>query len=189
MTASPSPAIAGGTGLPPAPRERVLTWPLAGFLLLVAAAVGLGWLQNHPRPDLPAAVRLLADGDLDGAERKRVLAGIVASAATAEGPMATWAVLLAAIALEDRAAYAAALARLGGGPSPANVPSAAERGLLHLGDPLLGDVLAGGVAEAAGAFPEARQRWQRVAVQSQLTRRVFAQELATAALARLPAPK
>lgn len=166
-------------------RERLLTWPLVVFLLAVGGAVAWGWLQRHPQLDLPAAIQLLGDGDLDGDERQQVLAGMLAAAPTAKDPAAKWAVLLAAVALEDRAAYAAMRAQLGGGMAPAEVPPPAARALLHLGDPLLGAVLAAGVAEAAGDADEARRCWQRVAAQGRLAGRAFPGDLAAAALARL----
>jgi hypothetical protein len=167
----------------PVARSRAaFPWPLAGFLLLVGAAVAAGWLQANPRPDLAGAMRELADGDLDGSERTRMLQRVQTLAAAEAGPTARWATVLAAVALEDRAGHAAALARLG-----AAVPDPGQRADLGLGEPLLVNLLAAGLAEASGQLGEARRCWQRVASAARLARRPFARELAEQALARLPA--
>ncbi|MCU0863762.1 MAG: hypothetical protein MUC36_08230 [Planctomycetes bacterium] len=162
-------------------RPAVLTGPLLLFLLAVGTAVGLAVRSRYPSPDLPGTVRLLADGDLDGAERARQLARVVALAAGAEATADRWAGLLAAIALGDREAHAKFRSDLGG--DRPQLPEPAARELLHLGDPMLGNVLAAMVAEATDPAL-ARQKWSQVAAQARLTAHAFARELAAAALPR-----
>jgi hypothetical protein len=167
----------------PSQRERVLTLPLAVFLLAVALLVGGGLWSREWSPDLPRAIELLADGDLDGAERTATLARVVELARASEGLRERWAGLLAAVALGDREAFAAARARLPG-DAPA-VPDAADREWLDLGDPLLANALAAFAAEAAGRRDEARLRWQQVSAQARLSARPFAGELAAAGVQRV----
>jgi hypothetical protein len=64
------------------------------------------------------------------------------------------------------------------------VPAAAARERLHLGDPMLGNVLAAFVAEVAGDRAEALRRWRQVAAQARLTAKPFPGELAAAGIAR-----
>ena len=174
----------GSASTPPREQpERVLTWPLAVFLLAVALLVGRGLWARDWSPDLPRAIELLADGDLDGAERIAMLARVVELARTSDGVRERWAGLLAAVALGDREGFAAARARLPG-DAPA-VPSAAERDWLDLGDPLLANVLAAFAAEAAGERSEAKLRWEQVAAQARLAARPFAGELARAGVQRV----
>ena len=172
--------------LPPEPaarRSRPL-WPLALFLAAVGLVVGLSLRSRYPTPDLPGAILLLADGDLDGSERTRMLQRVLTLTTDATAVPERWARLLAAIALADQAVVAATRSGLGGDP-PTMVPAANERELLHLGDPMLGNVLAAAVAEVDADRPLARRKWSQVAAQSRLTARPFAGELAAAALQRL----
>ncbi|MFY9345885.1 MAG: hypothetical protein WAT39_25560, partial [Planctomycetota bacterium] len=168
---------------PPSP--RVLTLPLLLFLSGALGLVVVGWWQRDPRPDLLGGVRLLADGDLDGAERTRMLRRVLAQAATAPTLAGRWAGWLAAIALADRDAYQERLRALGGGDRPSEVPAPAECLFLDLGDPLLAAVLAAVTAEVGGDLATARAQWTSVQMQARLTAHVFARELATAALHRL----
>jgi hypothetical protein len=180
MAAMPPAASGAATPSPTSARpERLFTVPAVAFLLLVAALVASGLWQRASAPDLTAACRLLADGDLDGDERKAMLRRIQVLAAGANDATAKWAAHLAAIALEDREAYAASV------PGPGELPAAGDRELLHLGDPMLGNVLAAGVAEAAGDREEALRRWRWAEAQSRLASRYFPQELAAAAQLRL----
>lgn len=174
----PPPAVA-------TPRERVFTWPLVLFLAAVLL-IDVGALWRRSRLPAPAdAIGLLGDGDLDGDERRPVL-GVLRDAATTSPVLAEqWAGLLAAIVLEDRAAFDRIRARLGGPGPGTKVPPPAEREFLHLGDPLLANVLAASIAEAEGRNADAVQRWQQVAAQCQLMHRPLAQELAADALRRL----
>ena len=87
------------------------------------------------------------------------------------------------MALEDRTGYAALLARLGRGPMPTAVPAEADRELLHLGDPLLGNMMRAMIAEAAGDLERSGRIWRQVAVQCRRAPS-FAAELATAAVQR-----
>lgn len=198
------PAAAASTpSLPPetpeAPRrERILTRPLVLFLIGVATIVGFGLRSKYPTPDVDGAILLLADGDLDGKERRRMLQITLDGALESKSVTHSWAGLLAAVALEDRTSYATLLARLGGGPVPTAVPAEADRELLHLGDPLLGNLMQAMVAEAAAASelelvignPARRKEgskriWRQVAVECRLCGRTFAAELAEAAARRL----
>lgn len=176
----PTAAPADGSGA-----ERVLTRPLAWFLAFVAAVVGWQLWQRHAPRGIAAAVRELADGDADAEERDALLRGVLAAAPAATDAAARWAVLLAAIALEDGAAHANALARLRGADGALELPPPGERQWLHLGDPALGNVFAAAVAEAAGDRAGARARWQLVETQSRLSRRLLAEQLAHAAVERL----
>lgn len=167
-------------------RERLLTPALGAFLLLVALAVGAGLWPQLVRRDLDQVVLLLADGDLDGDERRRALQDLVDRAPEAAGLRQQWAVLLAAVALGDAAGYAAARVALGPAEAPAPLPSPGERELLHLGSGLLRNVLAGFAAEADGDRAEARRRWAQVAAQSRLAAQPFPGELAAEGLRRNP---
>lgn len=169
--------------MPTAP-ERLLTPALAAFLLLVAVALGVGLWPRLVRPDLDQTVLLLADGDLDGDERRQALRGLVDRAPEAAGRRQQWAVLLAAVALGDAAGYAAARAALGPAHAPPPLPAPGERELLHLGCDLLRNVLAAFAAEADGDRVEARRRWTQVAAQSRLSARPFPGELAAEGLRR-----
>jgi hypothetical protein len=165
--------------------ERLLTRPLVAFLVFVAAVLGWNLWRCHASVPLATAVRELADGDPDAEERERLLRGILAAAPSANDAASKWAVLLAAIALEDAPAHAAALARLQGSDGRLEVPPPDARRWLHLGDAMLGNVLAAGVAEAAGDRSEARARWELVEAQSRLAARAFLASLARAARQRL----
>lgn len=181
--------MAEGPNLPsaaaPSRRERVFTWPLVVFLLAVATFDVVAWWRRGLLPGPAEAIELLADGDLDGDERGRVLRGLRDAGRGSAVVVEQWGALLASIALDDRAAHEALRTALGG-PGPATkLPPLAERELLHLGDPLLGNVFAAMVAEAAGDREVAVREWQQVATQCQLMQRPLAAELAADALRRL----
>ena len=165
-------------------RERILTLPLVLFLIAVALIVGLGLRSKYPTPDVDGAILMLADGDLDRKERSRMLQIALDGALKSESVVHEWAGMLAAIALEDRASYTKLLARLGGGAIPAKVPEEAQRELLHLGDPLLGNLMQAMVAEARGDRPLSKQIWRQVAVECRFARKILAAELAEAAAGR-----
>lgn len=165
-------------------RERVLTWPLLAFLAAVAVLVGLGPLTWPRASDVASAVQLLGDGDLDGEERTAVLEQLRGFAAGDPSPFAQWSKLLACIDLGDADGHAAAVQALAGEPWR-RLPTAAEQRFLHLGNPLLANVLAAANAEAAGDLAAARQRWQQVAAQARLMAKPLPAALATKALARL----
>jgi hypothetical protein len=150
-------------------RSLLLSWAV------VACALAAGWCSRHRQPDLGEALRLLADGDLDGDERGTVLRRIQQLALSATDPTARWASWLASIALEER----------GLGPSPATAPPAADLPFLDLGDPVLGHVIAASLAELAGDRAQALQRWQAVERQGWLSSRIVARELAAEASRRL----
>lgn len=169
-------------------RERLFTAPLVAFLAAVLAVVGYGLVTSSPRPDLEGAVRMLADGDLDGDERCRMLERLLDLSAAAATPRGAWAGLLAAVALERRADFDQRLAQLGGTGGvapPDHLPPAADREWLDLGDPMLGNLLAAMIAEAGGDAATARAEWQQVRAGARLGGNACAGELAAAALARL----
>ena len=165
--------------------ERVFRPALVAFLLAVAGVLAFGWWDNHRTPGLAEGVRSLADGDLDGEERRRVLAAVLASALASSESTDRWSGMLAAIALGDRAGYAAARAPLGPGPTPTVVPKSSERSMLHLGDPTLGNLAKAMIAEAEGDRATALSTWRQVQAQCGLFASPFALELAQAALQRL----
>lgn len=159
-------------------------WLLWGFLVAVALAVLAGLDQRFPRPDLDGAVRLLADGDLDGAERARMSARLLALGADDPRPFAAWAAGLAALSLGDRDGCLSAFQRVGGVP-PTQGPEPGEVEFLHLGDPMLGNALAALQAERRGDRELARRKWQQVLVQARMTGHALAHDLANEALQRL----
>ena len=161
-------------------RERVLTWPLLAFLLVVAAAVGLGFATGARAATVDEAIELLADGDLDGDERDRMLLRTIDLAREAESRRGRWAGLLAAAAAEDEGAYAHFDARIGDGADAA--PDAAERRWLDLGDPLLANLLKARIAALRGDDAGAEVAWRQVAAQARMTANGFAAQLAAAAL-------
>lgn len=154
--------------------ERVLTKPLVAFLVLVAAVVVVSIVTRHPRVDLEGAIELLADGDLDHQERQRMLLQTMDLAQQATSLRQRWAGLLAAVALQDRQAFAVLEARLGVG---AALPEE-EREWVALGDPLLANVLAAMCAQASENKTLARVKWAQVAAQARMTGHAFAAELA-----------
>ncbi|HZN40319.1 MAG TPA: hypothetical protein VFD82_16050 [Planctomycetota bacterium] len=150
-------------------RERILTRPLVLFLVAVALIVGFGLRSKYPTPDMDGAILMLADGDLDGKERRRMLQITLDGALQSQSVTHRWAGMLAAVALEDRTSYATLLARLGSGPMPTAVPAEADRELLHLGDPLLGNLMQAMIAETAGDLPRSGPIWRQIAVQCRLS--------------------
>ena len=166
-------------------RERVLTRPLLVFLVAVAAAVVFGLRGKFPRPPLRQAANLLADGDLDGAERRRMLRITVDASLGSETLTDRWIGMLATIGLDDTASYERLRARLGPGALPDAAPPAAERPRLELGDPVVRNIAAGMLAEADGDKVAARAAWTMVDAQCRLSDRPLARSLATQALQRL----
>lgn len=168
--------------MPKGPDNRLLTPALVAFLLLVLGVVGWSLATRHPRPDLTGSIALLGDGDLDGAERKIVLQNMLARQAEAGSDRERWAVMLAAVALGDATALAAARARLE--PLSAHALPMAEQRWLDLGDSVLRNVLAALHAEAGADREQARRHWLQVQNQVLLSgdRYALAGTLAAAAL-------
>jgi len=175
--AAPQPGVAG--------KEPVVTKPLLAFALAVATALAVGFAANRPPADAAAAVRALADGDLDGAECQRAYARILADADAATTPAATWAVGFAALALGDADAWAKAAAAIARDVAEGIAPAPAERRFLDLGDPLLGAVRDAYVAESARDAAAAKAAWARARAVADLTGRALPREVAAAALRRL----
>jgi hypothetical protein len=181
--APPADPNAAAISVPRAPRERVFTLPLVLFLLGVAGVIAYGLWQRQREPGLDEAIMLLADGDLDRAERDRLLRITIDAAKGSDDIVHRWAGMLAAVSLDDRAAHAALRSRLGGeGTLPP--PPAERREFLHLGDPMLANLLAAMVAEAAGDRALALRRWRQVAAQCYFMARPLAAELAAAGIQR-----
>jgi hypothetical protein len=154
------------------PAERLLTKPLAAFLLVVATGLGWAAATRYPSPDLEGCIEQLADGDLDQKEREHVLAR---AAALAEGAALRGRVAgcLAALALEQRAPFEAhedALARAG-------ELEAAGRRWLDLGDPLLANVLRASSLDLTDAAA-ANHVWSQVQAQARMVGNRLAAELA-----------
>jgi hypothetical protein len=166
------------------PRERVFTLPLTAFLLGVVAVIAYGLYQRHRVPAVDDAIVMLADGDLDGKDRKRMLRVTIDAAMRSDDPAHHWAGMLAAIALDDRQAHGVLRGRVGGEAKPPPPPEGRLREFLHLGDPMLRNVLLALGAEAAGDRPEARKRWRQVAAQCYFMVRPLAGELAEAGIQR-----
>ena len=179
MSAAPASAVPSR----PLPSRRA-GWLLWVFLAAVAAAVLAGLRQRFPTPDLDGAVRLLADGDLDGAERERMLRRLRDLGEGDARPFAGWAAGLAALSLGDQEGFRAAFQRVGGVP-PTQEPGPGDVEFLHLGDPMLGNVRAALQAELGGDRDLARRRWRQVQVQARMTGHTLAAELAAAGLGRL----
>ena len=164
--------------------ERVLTPPLVVFLLAVAGVLGFALWQRLP-PSPEQAVVQLHDGDLDGDERARAFAQVVAGALGSDEPGLRWAGLLAAIAIGDRPAHAALRSALLDPQGRWQLPPEPAREALALGDPMLGNLRDALLAEANGDVALAAERWRQVAAQSRLVANRFAAELATEAQVRL----
>ncbi|MBM3974705.1 MAG: hypothetical protein FJ301_11460, partial [Planctomycetes bacterium] len=167
--AAPLPGVAG--------KEPVVTKPLLAFALAVATALAVGFAANRPPADAAAAVRALADGDLDGAECQRAYARILADADAATTPAATWAVGFAALALGDADAWAKAAAAIARDVAEGIAPAPAERRFLDLGDPLLGAVRDAYVAESARDAAAAKAAWARARAVADLTGRALPREV------------
>ena len=166
--------------------DRVFRWPLVVFLTAVAGVVGGGWWANQRLPGVGEGVCWLADGDLDAEERRRVLGAVVAGAQHSDDPAARWAGLMAAVALGDRAGYSAVAAPLQGpGPTLKVVPKPMHRSMLHLGEPMLGNLARGLLAEVDGDRAAAVVAFRQVLAQGRFVAMPLAVELATAGLERL----
>ena len=108
----PRDAAVGAEGARPR-GERVFTWPLAVFLAGVTAVLSGAAFAKLRSPAVDEAVRLLADGDLDGEERTGMLRHLLAGALRSSEPREHWAGLLAAVSLGDGDGHAALQARIG----------------------------------------------------------------------------
>ena len=178
MTASGSPHA------PATAREPVVTAAAVLALLGAAAAVAAAWSSSHPTPDLPGAIRLLGDGDLDGGESKRMFARVLALAPTADGPAQTWAVAIAALVLDDDAAWGEAAAKVAADVAAGRAPAVGERRNLALGEVLGASVRDAWIAEAAKDRIAARAAWARAREIAVLTNRRIAQAVAAAGMSR-----
>lgn len=165
-------------------RPRILTPALAVFLAAVVTIDLVALLVRSIPPSPEEAVRLLADGDLDGEERRWVMQGLMRAGGDSADVGRRWGALIAAVALEDRAGFAAQVAALGGVGGTMSTPPIEARAFLDLGDPMLGNVAQALLAEAAGDRAAAHRRWQQVDTQCRLMVRPFAAELAADGLRR-----
>ena len=127
--------------------------------------------------------RILADGDLDRSERDQMLSRVVALGESSERLRGRWAAALAAVALQDRAAFDRAESRLGGGGD--RIVPAPQQLWLSLGDSLLANLFAAMQAEAAQDRSAATKKWGQVAVQARYTGNAVAAKLAEEARLRI----
>lgn len=164
------------------PRERVLTIPLAVFLASVAGILVWGWWRPVPGPG--EAIVQLADGDLDGDERRAVLQALLERGAASDRITHRWGAMLAAVALERRDSFDALLGALSGPGPGMQLPPNDELDFLDLGDPLLHNVLLALWAEARGDRPAALLRWQQTDAQCRLMVRPVAAALADEGIRR-----
>ena len=152
--------------------ERVFTPALLAFLLAVAGFVGWAVATRQPTPDLEGCIELLGDGDLDRSERERILLRAIdlVDEADARGQLAG---CLAALALDDAARFE---------PLRGALASAAELSepslrWLHLGDPMLANVLR--ATRLSGR--DAEVAWSQVAQQARMVGNALAARLAAQA--------
>lgn len=162
-----------------------MTLPLLAFAGCVVAALAAGFTSSRPPADPAAAVRALADGDLDGAECKQAFAALVAGAGAARTPVERWAAAFAALALGDAAAWEKGAAAVAADVASGFPPAPAERRFLDLGDPLLGAVRDAYVAESVRDVAAAKAAWAEARDIADLTGRSLPREVAVAALRRL----
>src|SRR5262245_49934188 len=140
-------------------RERVVTLPLAAFLAAVAGVLGWGLLLRAGPWTVDGAVQELRDRDLEGSERRRLLAMLVRDGAAA-APADTARKLrgaMAALALDDEAAWQQ---RMGGDWLPRRRDEAGLLADWTFGDPLLTTLTAAMVAEASGDRAQATARYE-----------------------------
>ncbi|MEZ5966227.1 MAG: hypothetical protein R3F56_20490 [Planctomycetota bacterium] len=165
------------------------------FVLLLAAGWHAWGLWRRYRPVAPAeAVALLRNGTADAALRGRCLAAL--RDAVDPEPHARVLAVAAAIALEDRTAYAQLAARLGRAASlitgtgeswPPPDRLDAELRDLALGEHWLHHLLRGQWLRSRGD-PAARDELTAAAASAAWSNVGFGAELAQAALAQLPGP-
>jgi hypothetical protein len=160
----------------------LITTPLAVFLLLSVGTVLGALALRVERPALEGAIERLADGDLDRSERDQMLSRVVALGESSERLRGRWAAALAAVALQDRAAFDRAESRLGGGD---RIVPAPQQLWLSLGDSLLANLFAAMQAEAAQDRSAATEKWGQVAVQARYTGNAVAAKLAEEARLRI----
>jgi hypothetical protein len=163
--------------------QPILTRSLMAFLLFVVAALSIGLFTRESASDLPSAIALLSDGDLDQAERQRMLLRVLELSKETDPLHERWASLLAAVALEESEEFAILEARLGSGPARILAPEFHEESAL--GDPVLRNVLSAMLAEASEEKDVAVVRWGQVVAQARMTGNQFAKGLASTALQRL----
>ena len=168
----------------PAPRQRVLTLPLVVFLVGVLLVLGYAARLALVPPTAAQAIVLLADGDADAEERQRLLRILVQQGQVSPSIGERWAGAVAAVALEDRDGLAAVRHGLGDGDVLKPLPASQEREFLHLGDPLLGNLAAAWLAEAAGDREAALMHWRQLAGQCWFVLHPLAAELAAAGVQR-----
>ena len=166
----------------PAP-DRVLTAPLVIFLVVVLGIVATAIVLRHPSPDLDGSIEMLADGDLDKRERDRMFLRVIELVGADSDLRQRWAGTLAAISLQDRAAFDRIESTLGDGE--ARVLPADQQKWLAMGDVVLANVHLAMTAEAAGDKEFALVKWAQVEAQARVTANGLAGELAKAATQRL----
>ena len=166
-------------------RERVLTRPLLWFLALVAGLLLRGLDDRLGPCSATEVLQALADGDLEGAQRRELLAAVEAMARVSRDRGMRLCGAMAAVALDDEAGYAARTAALGSGPMPVQADDAGPAlDRASLGDPVLAALLQAMLAEASGD-PSAAERYAQVEASSRLFHMPLARRLAKAGRERL----
>jgi len=165
-------------------RERVVTLPLAAFLAAVAGVLGWGLVLRAGPWTIDGAVQELRDRDLEGSERRRLLAMLVRdSAAAVPTDRTRWLrAAMAALALDDEAAWQQ---RMGKDWLPRQRDEAALLAEWTFGDPLLTTLCAAMVAEAAGDRAAASARYACAARSGRLFHHRLAVALAQQGAGRL----
>jgi hypothetical protein len=165
--------------------ERVVT-PALGVFLAVVGGVMLAALDSRlRRPQLATALDLLADGDLEGIERRKLLQAVLAEGRSRPERPARLAAAMAAVQLGDGPAFerlAAGLAE-GGEPLRAEDLASAERFLAV--EPVLGHLCAGMLAADRGDRTAAREAFVAAASAAALWDMPVAKAVALAGVERL----
>jgi hypothetical protein len=161
-------------------RERVLT-PVLGVFLSLVGGVMLSALDSRwRRPDLASALALLADGDLEGVERRRILGIVLAEGRGRQERPPRVAAAAAALLLGDQSAFDYLAARLaeGGACLRSGDLVAVER--LVAAEPVLTHLFAGIAAEGRGERVAAHAAFDRAATAAELWNMPLAKAVAVA---------
>ncbi len=165
----------------------IVTRPLAVFLVAVGVVVGVCALPRLLGADWQASVQRLADGDLEGFERKHLWQQVqeAGDAAPAADRMRVLAGAMAAVCRGDEAAYGRLTARLGPGSVPIGVDDGPALETAALGEPMLVLYLGGWLAEARGDRAAAGLAYRQVAAGAGAWGLPFLASLAQQALGRI----
>lgn len=168
-----------------AEREGILRPALGGFLAAALAVLAFGVWTRARAPGFEEALGILTDGDPDRAERLRATRVVLERGLTRSDRRGLVLAAMAAVALNDRDAWAAATRALGP-PAPERLPP--EPGGIaeaSLGEPALEQLLRAMAAEEAGRRDAARGLYGRAAAAADLWDMPLAADLARSGLARV----